>query len=139
MDETTKTTEDSHECRETALTLTPKRSVFVSFLLQVTTTGHCDYNTVVFLVIWPWIGSEAGDDLVLIQTSLLFLYVDHAVFILTSLHLHMKRPEVYIQTRSPPTPLPIQEQVTKHTTVKWLLLSSAGTTCTNSSKVNPDL
>ena len=73
VDETTKTTEDSDECRETALTLTPKRSVFVSFLLQVTTTGHCDNNTVVFLVTWPWIGSEAGDDLVLIQTSLLFL------------------------------------------------------------------
>ena len=29
--------------------------------------------TVVCLVTWPWIGSEAGDDLVLIQTSLLFI------------------------------------------------------------------
>ena len=52
-----KTTEDSDECGETALTLTPKRSVFVSFLLQVTTTGHCDNNTVVCLV--PGLGLEA--------------------------------------------------------------------------------
>ena len=29
--------------------------------------------TVVCLVTWPWIGSEAGGDLVLIQTSLLFI------------------------------------------------------------------
>ena len=29
--------------------------------------------TVVRLVTWPWIGSEAGGDLVLIQTSLLFI------------------------------------------------------------------
>ena len=31
--------------------------------------------TVVCLVTWPWIGSEAGGDLVLIQTSL-FSYVN---------------------------------------------------------------
>ena len=29
--------------------------------------------TVVCLVTWPWIGSEAGGDLVLIQTSLFFI------------------------------------------------------------------
>ena len=29
--------------------------------------------TVVCLVTWPWTGSEAGGDLVLIQTSLLFI------------------------------------------------------------------
>ena len=40
---------------------------------------------------WPWIGSEAGGDLVLIQTSLLQAYVDHVVLMLTSLHLHMKK------------------------------------------------
>ena len=38
---------------------------------------------------------------------------------LTSLHLHMKNSEVCIKTRSPPASLPIQGQVTKHTTVKW--------------------
>ena len=34
------------------------------------TIGHF---TVVCLVTWPWIGSEAGGDLVLMQTSLLFI------------------------------------------------------------------
>ena len=32
-----------------------------------------DHYTVVFLVTWPWIVSEAGVDLVLIETSLLFI------------------------------------------------------------------
>ena len=32
-----------------------------------------DHFTVVCLVSWPWIESEAGVDLVLIETSLLFL------------------------------------------------------------------
>ena len=38
---------------------------------------------------------------------------------LTSLHLHMKSSEVSIKTRSTPASLTIQDQVTKHTTVKW--------------------
>ena len=42
---------------------------------------------------------------------------------LTSLHLHMKSSEVCIKTRSPPASLPIQGQVTKHTTVKWPIVS----------------
>ena len=50
-----------------------------------------------------------------------FLYVDHAVLMLTSSHLHMKSSEVCIKTRSPPASLPIQGQVTKHTTVKWTI------------------
>ena len=33
----------------------------------------------------------------------------------------MKSSEVCIKTRSPPTSLPIQGQVTKHTTVKWTI------------------
>ena len=32
-----------------------------------------DHFTVVSLVTWPWIVSEAGVDLVLIETSLLFI------------------------------------------------------------------
>ena len=48
-----------------------------------------------------------------------FSYVDHTLLMLTSLHLHMKSSEVCIKTRSPPASLPIQGQVTKHTTVKW--------------------
>ena len=47
-----------------------------------------------------------------------FSHVDHAVIMLTSLHLHMKSSEVCIKTRSPPASLPIQDQVTKHT-LKW--------------------
>ena len=42
---------------------------------------------------------------------------------LTSSHLHMKNSEVCIKTRSPPASLPIQGQVTKHTTVKWVILN----------------
>ena len=38
---------------------------------------------------------------------------------LTSFHLHMKNSEVCTKTKSPPASLPIQGQVTKHTTVKW--------------------
>ena len=41
----------------------------------------------------------------------------------TSLHLHMKSSEVCIKTRSPPASLPIKDQVTKHTTVKWPIQS----------------
>ena len=33
----------------------------------------------------------------------------------------MKSSEVCIKTRSPPASLPIQDQVTKHTTVKWAI------------------
>ena len=67
---------------------------------------------------WSWILSKAGGDLVLIQTSLLFIcrsYCSCANY----LHLHMKRSQVCIKTRSTRASLPIQDQVTKHTTVKW--------------------
>ena len=67
--------------------------------------------------------SEAGVDLVLIQTSLLFICtVDHAVLMLTTLHLHIKSTEVCIKTRSTPASLLIQGQVTKYTTIKWPIL-----------------
>ena len=48
-----------------------------------------DHFTVVSLVTWPWIVSEAGVNFVLIETSLLS-YVNHAVLMLTSLYLHKK-------------------------------------------------
>ena len=38
--------------------------------------------------------------------------------------LHMKSSEVCIKTRSPPASLPIQGQVTKHTTVKWPIVGN---------------
>ena len=58
--------------------------------------------TVACQVTWPLSGREAGGNLVLIQTLLLFTcnftfyyyyyyyYVDHVVLMLTTLHLHMK-------------------------------------------------
>ena len=84
--------------------------------------------TVVCLVTWPWIRSEAGSDLVLIQT-LLLSHVNHAVLMLTSFHLHMKSNEVCIKTRSPSASLPIQGQVTGHTTVKWAIVYSLCKVC----------
>ena len=52
-----------------------------------------------------------------------FSNVDHTVLMLTIFHLHMKSSEVCIKTRSTPASLPIQDQVTKHTTVKWPIQS----------------
>ena len=43
---------------------------FTKFNINMSTIGHF---TVVSLVTWPWIVSEAGVDLVLIETSLLFI------------------------------------------------------------------
>ena len=40
---------------------------------QLTQFLAIDHFTVVSLVTWPWIVSEAGVDLVLIETSLLFI------------------------------------------------------------------
>ena len=51
------------------------------------------------LVTWPLNESEAGVDLVMIQTSLLF-YVNDAVVMLISKNLHKKSSEVSIKTRS---------------------------------------
>ena len=48
----------------------------------------------------------------------------------------MKGSEVCIKTRSPPASLPIQGQVTKHTTVKWpiALISEPNSTQPNNLK-----
>ena len=43
---------------------------------------------------------------------------------LTSFHLHKKSSEVSFKTRSTPASLSIQGQDTKHTTVKWPIISS---------------
>ena len=63
-----------------------------------------DHFTVVCLVTWSLNGSEAGVDLVLIQTSL-FYCANHVVLMLTSWHLHKKSKEFCIKTRSPPASL----------------------------------
>ena len=70
------------------------------------------------LVAWPLNESEAGGDLVLIETSLLF-YVYDAVLMLMSRNLHQKSSDVSIKTRSPPASFSFKGQATKHTTGKW--------------------
>ena len=80
--------------------------------------GRIDHFTVSCLVAWPLKESEAGGDLVLIETSLLS-HVNDAVLMLISGNLHMKRSEVSIKTRSTPASLSFKGQGTKHTTVKW--------------------
>ena len=70
------------------------------------------------LVAWPLNESEAGGDLVLIETSR-FSHVNDAVLMLIGRNLHMKRREVSIKTRSTPASLSFKGQATKHTTVKW--------------------
>ena len=76
-----------------------------------------DHFTVVDLVTWPLNGSEAGVDLVLIQTSLLLLCKSSCSNAnVTRLHLHGKgqaERSVSKQDHLSPTLL-----ATKHTTVK---------------------
>ena len=62
--------------------------------------------------------SEAGGDVALIQTSLLFSFKCQLGNI-RKLDLHNKNSEICIETRSPPASLPFIGQVTKQTTVKW--------------------
>ena len=70
----------------------------MSFVVRI------DHFTVVGLVTWPLNGSEAGVELVLIQTSL-FFDANQVVLMLTSLHLHEKNREVCIKASSTPTSL----------------------------------
>ena len=93
--------------------------LFIAFLSVgvFNTVAQIGHFTVVSLCL-SWIESEAGVDLVLIETSLLFL----CKCILVSIRwddLHKKSNEVSIKTRSTPASLTIQGQVTKGTTVKW--------------------
>ena len=75
------------------------------------------------LVAWPLNESEAGGDLVLVETSLCFSHINDAVLMLISRNLHMKSCEVSIKTRSTPASLSFKGQATKHTTVKRSILS----------------
>ena len=74
--------------------------------------------TVVSLATWPLNGSEAGGDLVLIQTSLLLLckstwsYANQLAFI-------WERQRGLYQSKVTSSLACIHGQVTKHTTVKW--------------------
>ena len=78
------------------------------------TYGLIDHFTVVCSVTWPLNESEAGVDLVLIQTSLL-LSCKCTKLALEQLDLHNKSSE----TRSTPASLSFKGQVTEQTTVKW--------------------
>ena len=72
---------------------------------------------------WSWIGSEAGGDLVLIQTLLLLICKCKLVSIRTAWSTYEKQWGLY-QNKVTPASLPIQDQATKHTTVKWAILLS---------------
>ena len=80
-----------------------------------------DHFTVECLVAWPLIENEAGVELVLIESSLLF-YVNDTVLMLMSRNLHKKSSEVSIKTRSTPALLSFKGQATKGTTVKWSIV-----------------
>ena len=58
-------------------------------------------------------GSEAADDLVLIQTSMFLSSVNRVVVMQTILRLHKKSKEVCIKTRSPAASLPFIGRVTQ--------------------------
>ena len=75
--------------------------------------------TVVVLGYLAMDASEAGGDLALTQTSLLFSFKCQLVSIRTT---WCKSSKVCVKTRSPPASLPFRGQVTKHTTVKWFAL-----------------
>jgi len=62
------------------------------------------------LVAWPLNESEAGFDLVLIETSLLFLR--DAVLVPIRSNLHMKSSKVFIKTGPTPASLSFKDQAT---------------------------
>ena len=83
--------------------------------------GRIHHFTDVCLVTWSLNGGDAGNDLILIETSLI-LFISSCSN--ASLH-YMRKAKVSIRARSFPTSLPFIGQVTKHTTVKWLILGQA--------------
>ena len=84
-------------------------------------TSKIDHFTVVCSVTWPLGGSEAGVDLVLIQTSLL-LFCRTSCSDANEVHLHDKSSEVCFKARSTPASLPSKGQATEQTTVKWSIV-----------------
>ena len=82
------------------------------------TSLETDHFIDVCSVIWPLNGSEAGGDLVLIQTSMLLLCKSSCSYA-NYVHLHETSREVCIKARSPLASLAVIDQVTKQTTVKW--------------------
>ena len=79
-----------------------------------------DCFTILCSVTWSLNGSEAGGDLALIQTSLLFSFKWQRVSV-RKLDLPNKTSEVCIKTRSPPASLPFKGLATKQATGKMLM------------------
>ena len=69
-------------------------------------------------MIWPLNDSEAGEDLVLIQTSLL-LWCKSSCSYANYLAFEWKSREVRSKAMSTPASLAFKGQITEHTTVKW--------------------
>ena len=78
-----------------------------------------DHFAVVCLVAWPLNESEAGVDLVLIATLLLFI----CKFLLTNMRTAFR--EVSIKTRSPLASVSFKGQATKQETVKLSIVHNA--------------
>ena len=80
-----------------------------------------DHFTVVCLVAWPLNESEAGVDLVLIETLLLFVCKWHENSI-----INMRKAGRFLSlTRSPPASLSFKGQATEQETVKWSVSAPA--------------
>ena len=77
-----------------------------------------DHFTVVGLVTWPLNGSEAGGDLVLIQTSMLLLCKSSCSYT-NKLSFTWEKQRGLYQSKVTSSLACIHGQVTKHTTVKW--------------------
>ena len=80
-----------------------------------------DHFTVLCSVTRPLNKSEAGVDLALIQTSLLFLCKSFCCNA-NEFYLHKKSSEVCIKTRSNKAALLFKGLVTEHRTVKWSIV-----------------
>ena len=74
----------------------------MSSILQYKNISIIDHFTFVSLLTWPLNGSEAGVDIVLIQTSLLFIVQIKLYLMLARWHLQEKSKQVSIKARSPP-------------------------------------
>ena len=77
-----------------------------------------DHFTIVRLVTWPLNGSEAEDDLVLIQTSLILLCKANCSYANYFAFPCEKQRGLY-ECKVTSSLVSIHGQVTRHTTVKW--------------------
>ena len=91
-------------------------------MFRIASNYYCtpmDHFTVVGLVAWPLSESEAGVDLVLIETLLHSLCKFLLISMRTASLTLEKSREVSIKTGSTPASLSFKGQAAKHSTVKW--------------------